>query len=49
LEEKEIMIPISKPVLDDAETEAIKSVLDSGMLAQGKFVERFEERFAGLH
>lgn len=40
------MIPISKPVLDDTEIEAIKSVLDSGMLAQGKFVERFEERFA---
>ena len=41
------MIPISKPALDDTEIEAIKSVLDSGMLAQGKLVERFEESFAG--
>ena len=41
------MIPISKPALDDTEVEAIKSVLDSGMLAQGKLVERFEESFAG--
>lgn len=40
------MIPISKPTLDDVEIEAIKSVLDSDILAQGKFVGSFEESFA---
>lgn len=40
------LIPISKSALDDAEMKAIKNVSDSGMLAQGKFVESFEESFA---
>ncbi|NLJ50469.1 MAG: DegT/DnrJ/EryC1/StrS family aminotransferase [Candidatus Atribacteria bacterium] len=38
-------IPISKPNLDDEEKNAVQEVLDSGFLAQGKKVAKFEEDF----
>ncbi|HEY4688848.1 MAG TPA: DegT/DnrJ/EryC1/StrS aminotransferase family protein, partial [Anaerolineae bacterium] len=41
-----IMIPISKPFIGEAEKQAVLEVLESGMLAQGPRVARFEERFA---
>ncbi|PIN73355.1 aminotransferase DegT [Candidatus Woesearchaeota archaeon CG10_big_fil_rev_8_21_14_0_10_45_16] len=40
------MIPIAKPILGKEEKEAVLAVLDSGMLAQGKKVQEFEESFA---
>ena len=40
------MIPISKPIIGEAEKQAVMEVLDSGMLAQGPRTARFEERFA---
>jgi dTDP-4-amino-4,6-dideoxygalactose transaminase len=40
------MIPIAKPLLGDEEKKAVSDVLDSGMLAQGKKVKEFEEKFA---
>jgi perosamine synthetase len=39
-------IPIAKPVLGKKELEAVKEVLESGMLVQGKKVKHFEEKFA---
>jgi len=39
------MIPIAQPILDNKEKENIIEVLDSGMLAEGEFVRRFEEAF----
>ncbi len=42
------MIPISRPEIGSEEIEAVKSVLESGMLAQGAVVEEFEHRFASL-
>ena len=39
-------IPIAKPLLGREEDEAIKQVLHSGMLVQGKQVKAFEEAFA---
>jgi perosamine synthetase len=41
-------IPIAKPQLGDEEKEAVLSVLDSGMLAQGARVAEFEAQFADL-
>ncbi len=38
-------IPISKPNLDDEEKNAVQEVLNSGFLAQGKRVAKFEEDF----
>ena len=38
-------IPISKPNLDEEEKNAVQAVLDSGFLAQGKRVAKFEEDF----
>lgn len=40
------MIPISKPIIGDAEKEAVLQVLESGMLAQGPRVAELEDRFA---
>jgi len=40
------MIPISKPLITEAEKKAVLEVLESGMLAQGARVARLEERFA---
>jgi dTDP-4-amino-4,6-dideoxygalactose transaminase len=42
------MIPMARPVVDDAACEAVIAVLRSGMLAQGSVVQQFEERFAAL-
>lgn len=39
-------IPIAKPLISDEEIEAVKKVLLSGMLAQGREVEFFEKEFA---
>jgi perosamine synthetase len=41
-------IPISRPVITDAEKTAVLAVLDSGHLAQGPRTAEFEERFAQL-
>ncbi|HKW07759.1 MAG TPA: DegT/DnrJ/EryC1/StrS family aminotransferase [Candidatus Dormibacteraeota bacterium] len=40
------MIPISHPIIGEEEKRAVLEVLDSGMLAQGPQVARFEEAFA---
>ena len=40
------MIPIAKPVTGEDEISAVTAVLRSGILAQGKKVEEFEEAFA---
>lgn len=40
------MIPISKPIIGEAEKEAVIEVLESGMLAQGPRVAELEDRFA---
>lgn len=40
------MIPISMPLIDQAEKAAVLEVLDSGMLVQGPRVARLEEQFA---
>jgi dTDP-4-amino-4,6-dideoxygalactose transaminase len=40
------MIPIARPDIGEAELEAVRQVLSSGMLAQGKRVAELEERFA---
>ena len=40
------MIPIAKPLIGDEEKKAVLEVLDSGVIAQGKKVAEFEEKFA---
>jgi perosamine synthetase len=40
------MIPISKPILEKEEKNAVLKVLNSGFLTQGKKVEAFERKFA---
>jgi len=40
------MIPVVKPIISDDEIRAVTDVLKSGMLAQGKVVEGFEDAFA---
>jgi dTDP-4-amino-4,6-dideoxygalactose transaminase len=40
------MIPVARPLLGQEEIEAVVEVLQSGNLAQGRLVERFEQRFA---
>src|SRR5438309_11424953 len=39
-------IPIARPLLGQAESEVVQSVLASGELAQGRWVSQFEEAFA---
>ncbi len=39
-------INIAQPMIDTAEQDAVLSVLQSGILAQGKYVHQFEENFA---
>ena len=41
-------IHIAKPIIQDAEKQAVMKVLDSGMLAQGSEVKEFEEEFANF-
>jgi dTDP-4-amino-4,6-dideoxygalactose transaminase len=41
-----MIIPMAKPVVSEEEAEAVKEVLLSGSLAQGKKVAEFEEAFA---
>ena len=41
-----MIIPMAKPVVGEEEAEAVKEVLLSGSLAQGKKVAEFEEAFA---
>ena len=40
------MIPISRPLISEAEKKAVLEVLESGMLVQGRRVAQLEERFA---
>ena len=40
------MIRLTKPWLDDEEFDAVREVLKSGMLVQGKLVQQFEEQLA---
>ncbi|RLI54153.1 MAG: aminotransferase DegT [Candidatus Thorarchaeota archaeon] len=40
------MIPFAKPIIGDEEVEAVKKVLQSGMLAEGKVSREFERQFA---
>jgi perosamine synthetase len=40
------LIPIAKPKISDEEIRAVTDVLKSGMLAQGKIVEKLEQEFA---
>jgi perosamine synthetase len=40
------MIPIAKPIIGEDEISAVTAVLRSGIIAQGKKVEEFEEAFA---
>jgi dTDP-4-amino-4,6-dideoxygalactose transaminase len=40
------MIPIAKPIIDDAEKKRVMDVLDSGMISIGQVVKDFEADFA---
>lgn len=40
------MIPVAKPILSGDELDEIRAVLESGILAQGETVARFEDGFA---
>jgi len=40
------MIPIARPIISDLEKQLVMEVLDSGVIASGKYVEQFEEKFA---
>lgn len=40
------MIPIAKPIIGDEEIQAVREVLQSGMLAEGKVSREFEKQFA---
>jgi perosamine synthetase len=42
------MIPIAKPLMGEEERQAVLTVLESGMLAQGPKVEEFEKAFAAM-
>ena len=42
------MIPISKPLIEEEEINAVVEVLKSGMIAQGPKVAELEEMFAKL-
>ncbi len=44
-----MQISIARPVIGEAEKQAVMSVLDSGQLVQGAEVEKFEQEFAGYH
>jgi len=40
------MIPFTKPIIEDEEIQAVKRVLESGMLAEGKVAHEFEKQFS---
>jgi perosamine synthetase len=40
------MIPFTRPIIEDEEIEAVKKVLESGMLAEGKVAREFEKQFS---
>jgi len=40
------MIPIAKPILGECEKEKLMEVLNSGMIASGEYVRKFEEKFS---
>jgi len=42
------MIPLAKPILGKREKQLINEVIDSGIIASGKYVEQFEQKFAKL-
>lgn len=42
------MIPIAKPLIDIEEKNKVIEVMDTGMLASGKYVTEFEEKFASF-
>ncbi|MBI5232741.1 MAG: DegT/DnrJ/EryC1/StrS family aminotransferase [Deltaproteobacteria bacterium] len=42
-------IPHSKPTIDRSDIEAVSAVLESGLIAQGAVVERFEDEFASYN
>ncbi len=42
----DLLIPIARPVIGEAEKQAVLRVLESGQLAQGRLVREFEEAFA---
>ena len=42
------MIPIAQPIIEEEEKQAVLEVLESGMLAQGRQVEEFEEAFSQM-
>ena len=41
-----ILIPFAKPIIDDEEFDAVKAVLESGMLAEGKVSRELEKEYA---
>jgi perosamine synthetase len=41
-----LRVPITRPVIGDAELEAVRRPLESGWVVQGQFVAEFESRFA---
>ena len=40
------MIHVARPLIGDDEVKAVEEVLRSGMLAQGKKVAEFEDKFS---
>ncbi len=40
------MIPFTKPIIEDDEIQAVRQVLESGMLAEGKVAHQFEKQFS---
>ena len=42
------MIPLVKPILGKREKQLINEVIDSGIIASGKYVEEFEKKFTKL-
>src|SRR4029078_1684923 len=45
---RNLVIPISKPLIGEEEQAAVRRVLESGMLAQGPRVAEFEQSFANF-
>src|SRR5271157_3369743 len=43
------MIPLVKPILGAQEKKLVNKVIDSGIIASGKYVEEFERKCAEIH